>query len=1198
MPVVFGLLALIAALFAPSAFAVKAHILPPSSFGISGSGPGQLSANRGVAIDQSDGSVYVADAGNYRVEKFDAAGNFVLTFGKGVNQTTSGDVCTAASGDTCGAGAQGSGGSGFDSNNGFSGPSFVAIDPTNGDVYVADSGTNVVDKFSSAGVFLSANDGSASGSAFSSLAGIAVDASRNLWVYDQSSQMRKFDSSGAFLTQWESPYGVSPNGIAVDSASNLYVVRGNPYVEKFSSAGTDLGEADTSAEAVSLAIDPATDDLYVGEESSQVKHYAGDCSIPCSPVESFGSEDIGKAAGIAVRDANADVYVSDPDKSAIEVFSPKIVPGVSAEPATGVTGVLATLNGSVNPDSIAVSECKFEYGPTSEYGSSKPCEGAIATDGNDHPVTAALAALNPATTYHWRIVAINANGTSKSSDQTFTTSQPSITGEASEVKGARATLNGIVLPEGEEVEECFFEYGAGLGYGLTAPCEGAIPTDEGEHPVTAALTHLTPNFVYHFRLVIDRGNGDIRGVDRSFQTQATVLTGATSTLAPPSASVEGTINPEGILYTSCAFEYGLTTTYGSSAPCSESPATIGTGESPVAVHANLAGLAFGATYHYRLVATNADGSSAGEDKSFQTPGAVIQSTRAISVGLDEATLETKINPTASPASYHLEYGTTSSYGQSTPEVFVGEDEESHTLSDVLTDLSQGTTYHWRVVATNAIGASVNPDHSFTTYVPASAPQTNCPNQVFRTGPSAVLPDCRAYEQATPTEKHGANIKWKLGTIQASSAGDRLTFGDSAGLPTSGGSSTVFVAARGAGAWSSNGVAPPVEAALSSELLGWDAEIATSVSNTRNGIYANDIAAGTYQLAVPTENIFPSLAGFAADTSHLIFESSSALVPGSVTGKINLYDLDHGTITLAGRIPVAPTTFCDDASGPACVPAPQGSFAGPYNWEGSTTGEYSGASGSYYTQDAISNDGSRVFFTAAGSGQLYVREGGTKTTQISASQASTPDPNGSKPAAFMAATPDGSKAFFTSCERLTDDSTAVSNGAETCTGEEQGQDLYSYAYDTTSGDLTDLTVDSNASDRQRAGVVGVLGTSGDGSYVYFAANGVLASGGSPGDCVIAYFGGRGACNLYLYHAGAVTFIAPIGSSGPDHENLIGRFEAPLYPTKSSRVAADGTLLFGSTESLTGYDSTPGTPPKGDCGEGRCTEPSATALPATS
>ncbi len=1199
MSAALGLSILIGALFASSALAVEIHSFS-SAFGSAGSGPGQFSANRAIAIDQSDGSVYVADAGNFRVQKFNAAGNFVLAFGKDVNQTTSGDICTAASGNTCGAGTQGSGGSGFDTNNGFSNPRFIAVDPTNGDVYVADTGTNVVDKFSSAGAFLSANDGSGSGTAFGPLAGIAVDASRNLWAYDGGAQMRQFDSAGAFLTQWNSGYGVSSIGIAVDSATNLYVARGTPYIEKFTSTGSDLGEANESAEAISFTIDPAGDDLYVGGSSSQVKRYAGGCSTPCTAVESFGSGDIANPAGVAVRGADGKAYVSDSGKSAVEVFSLTVLPGLTIESATGVTGTKATLHGTVNPDNLAVSDCKFEYGTTKAYGSTKPCEGAIPTDGNDHPVSAALTGIKANTTYHFRIAATNANGTNKSGDETFTTNQPSITGEATEVKGTKATLNGTVFPEGEAVSECFFEYGAGFGYGKTAPCVGAIPTDEGEHAVSAALTHLTPSAPVHFRLVINRGSGAIPGVDKSFTTEATVLTGAASAISPPTASVEGTLNPEGIPYTACSFEYGRTTAfaifnenttnspYEGSFPCTESPASIGTGTGPVPVHAVLSGLTFGVPYHYRLVATNADGTSRGADQSFITVGAAIEAARVVSVAMDEATLQATINPKGTETTYRIEYGTDTSYGTSTAETPIGAENVGQTVTETLSGLAPATTYHWRVVATNSVGVSEGQDRTFTTYALPVAPDTSCPNQVFRTGPGAVLPDCRAYERATPADKHGANSLGGFNFNQASSAGNRITFANPAGLPTTGGSSTqvVYLASRSAGGWSSNGLLPLTKPGERAEMLGWDEEIATAASSPYSGgIYLGDTATGTFPLGAPTSSYpFPHLAGFAADTAHLTFESFSNLAPGAVAGRPNLYDLDGGEVTSVARIPVAPAMSCDDAGTPACVPAPEGSFAGSYDTTNSRTAE-GGASLNYYTQRTISTDGSRIFFTAAGSGQLYLREGGTATTQVSASQATTPDPNGPKPAAFMAATPDGAKVFFSSCEKLTDDSTAVSTAAEGCIGSGQGQDLYSY--DTASGDLTDLSVDPNVGDPQRAGVVGVLGASGDGSYVYFVANGVLAAGASPGSCAMGGPGGQqGKCNLYLSHGGAVTFIAPVEASTDDFKGWIPRFDSGLSKSKESRVAANGVLLFGSTQSLTGYDNT--VTNDSVCAVGRCLE----------
>ena len=79
-----------------------------------------------VAVDNSSGvsagDIYVTDPANHRVEKFDSSGNFILMFGKDVDQTTGANVCTAASGDTCQAGTAGS------SPGEFTTPTFVAVD--------------------------------------------------------------------------------------------------------------------------------------------------------------------------------------------------------------------------------------------------------------------------------------------------------------------------------------------------------------------------------------------------------------------------------------------------------------------------------------------------------------------------------------------------------------------------------------------------------------------------------------------------------------------------------------------------------------------------------------------------------------------------------------------------------------------------------------------------------------------------------------------------------------------------------------------------------------------------------------------------------------------------------------------------------------------------------------------------------------
>jgi hypothetical protein len=662
------------------------------------------------------------------------------------------------------------------------------------------------------------------------------------------------------------------------------------------------------------------------------------------------------------------------------------------------------------------------------------------------------------------------------------------------------------------------------------------------------------------------------------------------------ALLHGAVGAAGATDATCEFQYATKASYESegfesaeTAPCE--PAGPFTGESHSAVTGEATGLAPGTAYRFRLAATNSYGTNYGAVHVFHTMRLpLIESASVEAVGSDNADLSAVIGPEGGATTYRVEFGTTSAYGQSSESATIGfeGDESPHTVHVHVAGLTPGTAYHFRFVATNGAGTTEGEDTSFATY-PTPQSFAPCSNDKFRTGFGAELPDCRAYEQATPTDKNGADARGTEGNVEASPSGDRVSFSVLSGLPTIGGSSrlTAFVAARGPEGWHSESVVPLLGPGEEAETDGLNEDLTrTLVTLPPNALYAYDSATGALEpLVGDMHNARADAVAFAADPRHMLIQVQAHLLPEVTGSGPQLYDSNHGKLSYVGRIPAGEETGCDDEAGPACIASPDAAFAG-YSQFG--YGSDIQAALTPAVREQISRDGSRVFFTGIDENpeetKIYLREDGVRTTWISAPQRSAPDPNGTQRATLWAVTPDGSKAFFTSCEKLTEDSTAVSAPEPGCGADDRGNGEYRwgrgldlYSYDSGSGKLSDLSVDSNAGDALGADVVSVLGASADGSYVYFAANGVLAPGASPGNCHSSS-GAGGTCNLYVAHGGTVSFVAPLSEGAVGDEANWVTFNA--YLEETSRVAANGTLLFRSGNSLTGYDNVGSA--LGDCG----------------
>ena len=195
----------------------------------------------------------------------------------------------------------------------------------------------------------------------------------------------------------------------------------------------------------------------------------------------------------------------------------------------------------------------------------------------------------------------------------------------------------------------------------------------------------------------------------------TVITTPTSAITSTSATLSGTVNPNGSA-TTAQFEYGLTTTYGSTASVTLTPANGTTAQS---VSAGISGLQAGQTYHYRLTATNPGGAGLGADGIFVTPHLppVVTTTTASGITATGATLNGTVNPNGATTTAHFEYGLTTAYG-STASVTLSpaSGTSAQTVSANISGLQAGQVYHYRLTAANSGGTSTGEDMTFVAEV--------------------------------------------------------------------------------------------------------------------------------------------------------------------------------------------------------------------------------------------------------------------------------------------------------------------------------------------------------------------------------------------------------------------------------------------------------------------------------------------------
>ncbi len=1035
----------------------------------------------------------------------------------------------------------------------FDSPGGVAVDAANGDTYVVDEWARVVDVFETAsGTQLASLEGSSTpAGSFGASRQIAVaanDASGDVYVLDaEHGVVDVFNSLGAYTSQItgsETPaHGFSrPGGIAVDEATGeVYVVDARDgVVDVFDAAG-----------------------VYAGRQISLESVEGGQ-----------GGYTPSQTAGIAVDDQNGDVYVADSGRAVVYVFNASTggwvttwtgantpagsfategigIVDVAADNTTGAVYVTTRLPGTYE---WVADVFESSGGYVAQFNHSFYSPEGIAVD-------QASGRIYVANDNRLRVVDVFDPGV-------FV---PYVaTGSASGVLATGATLNGVVNPEGVLVTDCHFDYGTSTAYGQEAACEETVGAGTGEVQVQAVLSGLAPASAYHFRLQASNANPNATnpGRDETFTTGGppSVEGQSASNVTNRAATLGAQINPDG-LETTYRFEYGTTTGYGASIPVPDGVVGSGRGGEPVS--AEITGLQAATTYHYRVVAVNSQGTVPGPDETLTTlPAAVIEGVSSSDLTAEGATLHAQIDPLALYTTYHFEYGTSTSYGHSLPlpDAVVGASSSAVAVSQHLTGLSTSTTYHYRVAATNSQGTAFSADHTF----------------IYDTTGEG-LPDGRAYEMVTPPGKNGALLLgFNTGEVAVAKNGSRVLalslqcFGGGGVACTAGRNGlfgTPYAFTRTAGGWAATSLAPPAQFGASAQfgaaLLSFSADAGAglfSMSTAPAGeddLYARrpDGSVGDIGPLYPPASgalgpVVDLIAMSTADFSHVVYSVST-----NADGEY-LWPFDatqHSQFHLLYEYVGAGNAQ------PVLVGVSGG--AGSTDLIGTCATTLGSREYSERNRGALSADGRTVYFTSApcGSGSganagipvpayaLYARVDESRTVAIS--QRSPLDCTGvcqtSSPGAaeFQGASEDGSKAFFTDPQQLTD---GASEGSE---------NLYLYDFANPAGhNLVDVSAGDSSSGGPR--VRGVVAISPDGSHVYFVAQGVLSAGANGA----GQSAQDGADNLYVYERdarfpdGHVAFVTALPASEAQSRWEEGVGHSDVTPDGRFLVFTSGGQVF--------------------------------------
>jgi hypothetical protein len=699
-----------------------------------------------------------------------------------------------------------------------------------------------------------------------------------------------------------------------------------------------------------------------------------------------------------------------------------------------------------------------------------------------------------------------------------------MTGAASEVAPASATLNGSVNPLEAETHEgatCQFAWGLSEAFGNTAPCPEAL-TGNAALPVNVTLTNLQPDTKYFYRLQAGNQNGINAGEGTEAQcegepaedgcfttTGVGIRSESVTEVAATSVTFNATIDPDHAV-THFHFQYGTSSSYTGET----SGGLVGSQKGDVEVSRHLQGLAPGTEYHYRVVAVSEP--EPGRFETFLGPDHTFITQAAGGLVLPDSRKWEMVSP---PSKQGALLGTITNAG--VLQASVDGSSVTYLASSPTEAQPQGN-----VLQVQVLSARGNQGWQSRDIVPPHAGGS---------GASIGLGGEYRFFSADLSQA----VVQPFGAFIPSTSPFALS-------PAEASEQTAFLRSDFP-AGNPNALCPTPQQLEAHEscyrpLVTGKQGFANVPPETAFG------QTGTHGGTCPPELLCgPQFAGGTPDLAHLLLGSSAALTalaaaPGT-QGEL-LYEWSSGK-----------------AAGEALQPVsvlPESEQNGETIISGGLRNN---------PRDAVSRDGSRVVWY--GGEHLYLRDLAAKQT-IRLDEAPSGVAVGGPFPRFQAADVTGKKVFFTDTQPLT----SQSGGGG---GENTGADLYECEVrEVSAGALgcppNDLT--PRGATGEHAAVLGsMLGASEDGAWAYFVANGVLENGGVPvagavhGTCSSPPTS-NASCNLYVRHGGTTSLVAVLSNEdSPDW----ARF-SPNRNKQTARVSPDGHwLAFMSERQLTGYDN---------------------------